>query len=432
MKRKRRINYKYLAFAIILLIAIITAVVSAFMGIASLIKSDGDIDAFKNESSVLASISSEAVEPEISIDKNALPQDIFSNRRLSFAAAGDVIVHSNVYRYASQLANGTDAEYDFKPIFENVKKIISSADIAFVNQETPCAGKELGYAGYPNFNTPDEIADAITETGFDVVNIANNHMLDKGERGHKRNIDFWNSKPVTLVGGYKSKEEYNNIKVIEQNGIKIAFLAYTYSTNGIVLPSSSSYVIPYENVGEIDRQTKKARDLADIVIVSMHWGVEDQFVPNANQKRLAGIMADNCVDVIIGTHPHVLQNIEFIDRPDGKKTLVAYSLGNLISTMMYPRNMLGGIITFDIVENDNGFDIENVDLTPTMTYYKADVVAPTVYLYENFTDEMARLHGCHAFDSPNMSKSYLDSILKRYVNGKYVTNSEFDSIYNRE
>ncbi len=431
MKRKRTINYKFLSLAIIVLVTIIVLIVSAVSGIISLFKGDVNLEDFKHESSVIASMEREIREPDQSIERKTVPVELFSNRKLSFAAAGDVIVHSNVYRYASQLAQGTDADYDFKPIFTNIKDIISSADVAFVNQETPCAGKELGHSGYPTFNTPDEISDAIIETGFDIVNIANNHMLDKGERGHKRNIDFWNSKPVTLIGGYKSREEYNNIKLIEQNGIKIALLAYTYATNGIVLPSTSNCVIPYENKNEIDRQTKKAREIADVVIVSMHWGVEDQFLPNSNQKQLAQLMANNCVDVIIGTHPHVLQNIEFLDRPDGKKTLVAYSLGNLISTMMYSRNMLGGILTFDISETENGFNIENVKLTPTMTYYKNDVVAPTIYLYENFTDQMASLHGANAFDKGNMTKSYLNNILKKYVDGEFVSESCFDSIYNR-
>ena len=111
-------------------------------------------------------------------------------------------------------------------------------------------------------------------------------------------------------------------------------MAYTYGTNGLVLPSSSPLVVPYENYDEINRQTKLARNMADVVIVAMHWGHEDNFLPSSNQKELARMMANNGVDVIIGSHPHVLQPVEWLERPDGKKTLVAYSIGNLISTMM--------------------------------------------------------------------------------------------------
>ena len=349
-------------------------------------------------------------------------------RQITFAAAGDILVHTNVYKYASQLAQGTDAEYDFKPMFANIKEIISSADLAYVNQETPCAGKERGYSGYPTFNTPDEIADAVLDTGFDIVNIANNHMLDKGESGLARNIDFWSSKDITLLGGFKNEEDYNTIRIVEQDGVKIAFLSYTYGTNYLVLPASSEYVIPYENADEIDRQTKEARELADVVIVSMHWGNEDNFTPSENQKNLAQLMANNGVDVILGMHPHVLQPIEWIDRPDGGKTLCVYSLGNLISTMMYGRNMLGGIVTFEINETDNGFLIENVELIPTMTYYQSGFSSPTIYLYKDFTPEMQANHGAHRYDS-YMSQSYLDNIIKTTIDRQFIKDSFYDTIY---
>ena len=362
------------------------------------------------------------------IDNEVIPVPKKEYRNITFAAAGDILVHTNVYKYASQLAQGTDAEYDFKPMFANIKEIISSADLAYVNQETPCAGKERGYSGYPTFNTPDEIADAVLDTGFDIVNIANNHMLDKGESGLARNIDFWSSKDITLLGGFKNEEDYNTIRIVEQDGVKIAFLSYTYGTNYLVLPASSEYVIPYENADEIDRQTKEARELADVVIVSMHWGYEDNFTPSENQKNLARIMANNGVDVILGMHPHVLQPIEWIDRPDGGKTLCVYSLGNLISTMMYGRNMLGGIVTFEINETDNGFLIENVELIPTMTYYQSGFSSPTIYLYKDFTPEMQANHGAHRYDS-YMSQSYLDNIIKTTIDRQFIKDSFYDTIY---
>lgn len=350
-------------------------------------------------------------------------------RKITFAAAGDILVHTNVYKYASQLAADSDAEYDFKPMFANIKEIISSADIAYVNQETPCAGKERGYSGYPTFNTPDEIADAVIDAGFDIVNIANNHMLDKGESGHSRNIDFWSEKPeITLLGGFKNEEDYNTVRVIEQEGVKIAFLSYTYGTNGMVLPASSELVVPYSDADEIDRQTKEARELADVVIVSMHWGYEDNFAPNEEQKNLARIMADNGVDVILGMHSHVLQPIEWLDRPDGGKTLCIYSLGNLISTMMYGRNMLGGIITFEINENDDGFVIENAELIPIMTYYQSGFSSPTIYLYKNFTADMEKNHGAHRYDS-RMSQSYLDNIIKTTIDRSFIKDEYYDEIY---
>ncbi len=349
-------------------------------------------------------------------------------RTISFAAAGDILVHTNVYHYAKQLAAGTDAEYDFKPMFNNVKSILLSADIAFVNQESPCAGKDRGYSGYPTFNAPDEVADAVLDMGVDIVNVANNHMLDKGAVGLSRNIDFWNEKGVLLLGGYKDQQDYNTIRVMEHDGVKIAFLSYTYSTNGIPLSSNSSIVIPYENYDEIDRQTKEARNLADLVIVSMHWGHEDWFTPSDNQKNLARLMADNGVDVIIGHHSHTLQPIEWIDRPDGKKTLCAYSLGNFISTMMYSRNMLGAILTFDITETDDGFVIENPKMTPYMNYYKSGFSQPTLYLYKDFTDEMLANHGCRKYDS-QISRKYLDNIITSTIGKEFINDEYCLSLY---
>lgn len=333
-------------------------------------------------------------------------------RKVTFAAAGDILVHTNVYKYASQLAEGTDAEYDFKPMFANIKELISSADLAYVNEETPCAGKDRGYSGYPTFNTPDEIADAVIDTGFDIVNLANNHMLDKGESGYLRNMEFWEGKEgLTVLGGFHNEEDYNTIRTVEKNGVKIAFLSYTYGTNMLVLPATSELVIPYEDADEIDRQTKEAREIADVVIVSMHWGVEDSFTPTENQKQLARLMADNGVDVIIGMHPHVLQPIEWLDRPDGKKTLCIYSLGNFISTMMYGRNMLGGIATFTLAETDDGFVVEDAGLTPTVTYYQRGFSSPTIYPFEDFTEDMMKNHGAHAYDA-GMKDDLFDKILE--------------------
>lgn len=380
------------------------------------------------EKNVYASYDIECInDNEPSVPEKPISKDsVF--KTITFAAAGDIIVHTNVYKYAAQLAQGSSYEYDFKPMMANIKDIISSADIAFVNQESPCAGKDRGYSGYPMFNTPDEIAEAVVDCGFDVVNIANNHMLDKGVSGHIRNVEFWNSKDVTLIGGFLNKEDYENIRIIEKNGTKIAFLAYTYSTNGISLPSSAEIVIPYENYDEIDRQTKLARKMADIVIVSMHWGHEDWFSPSDNQKSLADMMTENGVDVIIGTHPHVLQPVEWKTSDDGHKTLVIYSLGNLISTMMYSRNMLGSICTFTILETNGEYSITDVQMIPTMTYYKSGFASPTVYLYRDFDDDMLSKHGAHKYD-PKMSRSYLDGIIKKTIKKEFINDPHYDEVY---
>ena len=209
--------------------------------------------------------------------------------RMSFVAVGDNLIHSTVYTDAKKLALGTDKEYNFIPMYENVADIIADADLAYINQEAPIAGRELGYSGYPMFNSPDEVGYDLKELGFDIVNVANNHMLDRYEEGYANTIDFFkNLDGITYIGGYENEDDYNNIRIIEKNDISIALLAYTYGTNGVTLPASSEMVIPLCNdsgTDEIDRQTKIAREKADIVIVSVHWGYEDNFTPNDLQQK---------------------------------------------------------------------------------------------------------------------------------------------------
>lgn len=188
-------------------------------------------------------------------------------------------------------------------------------------------GYELSY--YPMFNSPQDVGYDLQELGFDVVGIANNHMLDKGAKGLEKTIAFWkNMEGVLLIGGYDSREDYDTVRVLEKNGIKIAFLAYTYGTNGLTKAASSPVVIPYINEDDITRQVAAAKNAADAVIVSVHWGDEGSFKPNDAQKRTAQLFADCGVTAIIGHHPHVIQPVEWITGKNGNKTLCVYSLGN--------------------------------------------------------------------------------------------------------
>lgn len=342
--------------------------------------------------------------------------------KVSFVAFGDNIIHSSVYEDAKLRAAGSEQVYNFLPMYDHVKDIIKDADIAFVNQETLLAGTQFAYQGYPTFNSPDEVGDALIALGFDIVNIANNHMVDKSERGLKRAIEHWEDKDeILLIGGYKNEEDFENIRIYEKNGISIAWLSYTYGTNGLNLPSSSELIIPLYDKETVDRQTKLARNCgADLVFVSMHWGLEDNFLPNSYQKELAEIMAQNCVDVVIGHHPHVIQPIEWKQRPDGKQTLVIYSLGNMLSTMLYTRNMLGGYVSFDIIKFPNTSPtIDNVVFTPIITYYNSVRRGCCVYPLSEFTPELARSHGANANDS-NMSISFFNSLLKRYMPEEFL------------
>ena len=350
-----------------------------------------------------------------------VPAEKVPVQTVSFIACGDNLVHSSVYSDAQTLAAGTDKEYNFLPMYDNVADIIQNADLAFINQETPFGGSSRPISGYPLFNTPEQMGDDLITLGFDIIGLANNHMLDSTAKGYENTIDFWNSKDgVTAIGGYKNKEDFENIRVIEKNGIKIALLAYTYSTNGLKLPQGSELVIPLYDDETIDRQTKKAKSLADVVIVSIHWGVEDQFKPNAEQKRKAKLMADNGVDVIIGHHPHVLQPLEWIDRADGGKTLCMYSLGNFLSGMMYSRNMVGGILGFDLCKAPNGVAVDNVCFIPTVSQYNKNVRGFKIYRFSEYTEALEKAHGAHKFDS-GMSMKSMRKIIDNAIPKKFLT-----------
>lgn len=324
-----------------------------------------------------------------------IPEPYPPDVTLTFAGCGDNIMYNGTIRDAKSLAVEGGRKYNFAPIYENIKPIIESADIAFINQESPMAGEEAGYDDYPRFNTPRDLAYDMVEAGFDIVNLATNHMLDAGSQGLADTIEFWNTMPVTTIGGYLNEDDFNNIRIIEKEDIRIALLSFTYSTNGLKLKSGYDIFIPYEDEDVIREQVLKATEVADLVFVSMHWGTEYSFKPNANQKKLAEMMAGLGVDVVIGHHPHVLQPVEWVESPngDGHRMLCVYSLGNLAAEQNNDYNMVGGIITFDIVRTNGEITIENPLLIPTVYYFNRSFYKNSVHLMENFTEEMAKSHG---------------------------------------
>lgn len=346
-----------------------------------------------------------------------LPPDV----TLSFAGCGDNIMYYGNYRDAKSIAIAGGRTYNFAPIYENIRPIIENADISFINQETPTAGEEFGYNSYPRFNAPQDLAYDIVEAGFDIVNLATNHMLDAGSEGLKNTIEFWRDLPVMTVGGYLDRADYENIRIYEKDEISIAFLSFTYGTNGLSLRSGYDIVIPYIDEDEMQIQIEAAKERADLVFVSMHWGSEYKFTPNTQQKSLASLMARLGVDVIIGHHPHVLQPIEWIDsgNGDGHRTLCVYSLGNLAAEQEHDYNLVGGIITFDIVRKKGKISIENPILVPTVYYYNRSFYKNSVHLMENFTEDMAKSIGLSYYGrSTTLQK--LQSYVKQTISPEFL------------
>jgi len=348
-----------------------------------------------------------------------VPSDIV----IKFLAAGDNIIHESVYLDAKNRARSDTPEFNFIDMYDGIADLIKSADIAFVNQETPIAGSEYGYSGHPNFNSPREAGDTLVDLGFDIINIANNHMLDKKEIGLLKTIEYWETKDVLLLGAFRNAEDYDKIRVYEEHGVKIAFLTYTYSTNGMTLDIGSKHIIPMQSEVDLRRQILLAKEAGDLVFVSMHWGNEDEYVPSSTQKYLAQIMVDMGVDVIIGHHPHVVQPIIWAENADGHRTLIIYSLGNLISTMHPSYNMVGMMVTFDIIKEPNEQPyVDNPLCIPVMCHYNTDRRGLQVYLLEDYTPELAAAHGSQlikTFTFESLRKIITDNIAPEFLSEYY-------------
>ncbi|MBQ3708092.1 MAG: CapA family protein [Clostridia bacterium] len=320
------------------------------------------------------------------------PGKFYSGVDVSFGAIGDILVHPNIYIDAG-FRKTAEKDYDFLPMFYDVASAFAAPDIMFVNQETVMAGADWGYTGWPCFNCPRELGTDLVSLGFDVVNIANNHMLDKLAQGLSSTIDFWNTQPVTLLGGYKDEADRLNIRTTEADGVTFSWLAYTLSTNGIVKAADSPLVIPYIDDGLILSDIARAKEISDFVIVSMHWGDENTQTPNAEQKRLARLIADAGADLILGHHSHTLQPIEWLDTDRGP-ILCVYSLGNFVSGMDKPVNMVGGILNFRVISDEAGrLRVTDVVMNPTVFFYGMNWYNTHVYRLEDYTDEIAAKHG---------------------------------------
>ena len=297
---------------------------------------------------------------------------------------GDALIHSSVYNDANRLANWKG--YDFKPQITMIKEKVTGYDIAYYNQETILGGTSIGLSDYPTFNSPQEVGDAMIDAGFNLVSLATNHTVDRGKNAVLKSREYWNKQEgVQAVGSYSSNEEKAEIesRVLEVNGIKYAMLNYTYGTNG--MPVSDSYLVNVwttENDGKyqayketVKKDIENLRDKVDVLMVAMHWGVEYTHTPTNYERDMAKFLAENNVDIIIGTHPHVIQPVEYID-----DTLVIYSLGNFISAQYqnqgscsYYKCMVGLMTSLTITKTDDNGDIsikiDNVNNDLIYTYY---------------------------------------------------------------
>lgn len=282
---------------------------------------------------------------------------------LSLVMVGDSLIHGAVYADAQ-----VNSSYDFKPMLEEIKPIVSEFDLAFYNQETILGGKELGLSTYPRFNSPYEVGDAFIDAGFNLVGLANNHTLDRGEQAILNSCNYWKQKGIYSSGSYCSYEDRDNIEIREENGIKYALLSYTSWTNGLTIPGGKTYLLNRYDEETVRKDIEKVRDKVDLLMVSMHFGDEYSHTPSYDQRKAASFLAGLGVDIVIGHHPHVVQPIEFID-----DTLVIYSLGNFISAQRGIEKLTGLMVSLNVTKD---LETNNISLS--------DIEAELLYTYSNY------------------------------------------------
>lgn len=315
-------------------------------------------------------------------DKEVNNKEIIASKeekyKLSLIMAGDMLVHDKIYNEARKNANNNG--YDFKPMLTYIKDIVKDYDLAYYNEEVVLGGSSIGLSSYPAFNSPYEVGLDMIDTGFNMVSLATNHTLDRGIKAIENSLDFWNSTDVYTAGSYKTMEERNNIKIKEKNNITYAMLNYTYGTNGIKRPNGyESYVNiwdmsnknsyeEYKNV--VKQDIENIRNKVDVLIVAMHFGEEYNFNTTWYQEDSSNFLSSLGVDIVIGTHSHVLGPIKWINN-----TLVIYSLGNFLSAheVVNLSNRIGLLSSIDIVkevkDNNTTIKLENLNNDLIYTYH---------------------------------------------------------------
>ena len=321
-----------------------------------LIKSD-----FFNSTNVIqdSSVESETVEEKI------------EPINFTMTAIGDTLCHNTQYWDAY---NSSTKQYDFSYVYDDIKDYTSSADITIGSLETTFAGEDRGYSNYPVFNSPDSLATGLKDIGVDVISLAGNHALDYGYSGICRTIDVLDNVGISHLGTYKSAEDQDKILIKDVKGVKIAFINYTYGTNGIPVPSDKPYCLNLIDKDLISKQIKQAKEQnVDMIVACMHWGTEYKTSANDEQKELADFLFKSGVDIILGNHPHVLEPMEkktiTLDDGSTKDVFVVYALGNFTADQRAEITRDSAILNLDITKDSDGkILINKVSYVPIYMY----------------------------------------------------------------
>ena len=350
-------------------------------------------------------------EGAVSNDKKETEQKGSSS--FSFVGVGDNLIHQAIW-YRQEEAG---QEFNFDSYYELTNKYTQPADVAFINSETICAGEEFGLSHYPTFNGPTQILDAVNSAGFDWLALSSNHTLDKGAEAVIYELNWLKEKypNIYVTGSHVSEKAANTCQVMNVNGIKVGILGYTYGLNGMQLPEDKPWLVDLIDKDKIQSDMEKLSKVSDIQMVSMHWGTEYSTDVNDEQKELAKLLNEWGAEVIIGTHPHVIETAEII-HGEKQDTLCYYSLGNFLSAQDTADRMIGGMASFTL---DYDFDkkkttFEDVKFIPTITYFNSSFTEFRTTTIHEYTDEMGATHSVTLSGDP-CTKDYVVQYVKDVV-----------------
>lgn len=342
----------------------------------------------------------------------------FVASEVNIMAVGDILIHET----ARDSGIMEDGSYNYDHFFRMITEELEWGDMNIVNEEVIIGGKDLGLTCYPCFNAAYELGDSLVNVGFNVILHATNHTLDKGEAGVNNCIEFWKKYPeIGVLGINETQEDTEEIYVYEKDGIKIAVLNYTYGTNGIPLPEDRPYIVNLLDEERVKKDLAKAEEIADFTVVCPHWGSEYTHTPTDHEVYWAEVFIENGADLIIGTHPHVIQPVEWVESTNGNKALVYWSLGNFVSNQDLSATMVEAMAKVVITnDKDGNVFIKDYEVQPLVNHYVRGSGVMCAYKLEDYNEELAAVNRIHVWpDGVNFSYQYCIDLTKQVFGDLY-------------
>ena len=379
------------------------------------------------ESAPESTAESVAEEPAVIVTEGSIATDgtvTFVNdpaysEKITILGTGDNLIHEALFLDART----EDGGYDFTPMYAKVKPYIQAADIATVNQETPLATAIGEPSGYPSFNSPVQVADALSDAGFDILNFANNHILDMGESGLEATLDCCDTRGIPYFGAYRDSEDRSRIRVLEANGITVAFLGFVNFTNKDPTEETEDKLIWLSDEDSVKYYIEKADSLADIVVVYAHWGEENENIITDEMSYMSQQMVNWGADVIFGNHTHLVQKITVLQREgDGALCPVQFCGGKFISGQKERNHLLSVLTTVEFAKNPETGDVVATGMSalPLVTHYEGDRTNVSIYPLKDYTEELASSNGVKDFEFETMTLDYLWDLIHTEIPDQFL------------